>query len=254
MLLATWNVNSIRARASLVHRWLVDNPCDTLLLQELKCTEDQFPKDVFEDLNYNLAILGQPRYNGVAVLSKSPIEIIRKGLPNFDEQNARYIECLIGNTVVASVYVPNGGEVGSDKYEYKLEFFKRLRDYLMDRLFEDERFIIAGDFNVALHDEDVFDPLAMEDQTCFTKKERVAFQSILDLGFLDALPLSASLPQFTWWDYRGGGLEKDHGMRLDYILLSPALLKKHEKTFVDKAPRFLEKASDHAPVLTMLQE
>lgn len=253
MRIATWNVNSIRSRLPHVTEWLKNNSCDIVLLQELKCAEEDFPHEAFEDLNYNIALYGEKTYNGVAVLSKSPIEVISKGIPGFEDASARYLECFTNGVTVSCIYVPNGGEVNSDKYLYKLDFLEHLKHYLQKRIVQEERFLLGGDFNVALEDVDVFNSEAMQNQTCFTKQERHALQQIINVGFLDALRLSTDLQTFTWWDYRGGALHKNHGMRLDYIFLSSGLIKQFDSTFVDKTPRLLEKPSDHIPVVCVLK-
>ena len=253
MRIATWNVNSIRSRISHVTDWLKNNHCDIVLLQELKCTEENFPKETFEDLGYNIALYGQPTYNGVAVLSKTPIQIIYKGIPGFEDPSARYLECFTNGVTVACIYVPNGGEVNSDKYLYKLDFLKHLQHYLKQRIALENNFLLGGDFNIALDDDDVFNVDVMQNQTCFTKQERIALQQILGIGFLDALRLSIKEQTFTWWDYRGGAIFKNKGMRLDYIFLSSGLIKQFDSTFVDKTPRLLEKPSDHVPVVCILK-
>lgn len=253
MRIATWNVNSIRSRLPHVTEWLKNNPCDIVLLQELKCTEEDFPHEAFEDLNYNVALYGQKTYNGVAVLSKTPIQIISKGIPGFQDPAARYLECFTNGVNIACIYVPNGGEINSDKYLYKLDFLKHLQHYLKQRIILENNFILGGDFNIALNDDDVFNVDLMQDQTCFTKTERSALQQILTLGFLDALRLSIKDQTFTWWDYRGGAIFKNKGMRLDYIFLSSGLIKQFDSTFVDKKPRLLEKPSDHIPVICVLK-
>lgn len=253
MRITTWNVNSIRSRITHVTEWLKSNPCDIVLLQELKCTEETFPNESFEQLNYNVVLCGQPTYNGVAILSKFPIQIVSKGIPGFKDPAARYLECFTGGTTVACVYVPNGGEVNSDKYLYKLDFIKHLEYYLKQRIIQENNFLLGGDFNIALNDDDVFDADVMQDQTCFTKTERATLQRILDMGFFDALRLSTKEQTFTWWGYRGGALFKNRGMRLDYIFLSSSMIKQFDVTFVDKNPRFLEKPSDHIPVVCVLR-
>lgn len=253
MRIATWNVNSIRSRILHVTNWLKNNPCDIVLLQELKCTEDDFPYEVLEDLNYNIALSGQSTYNGVAVLSKFPIQIICKGIPGFQDPSARYLECFTNGITVACIYVPNGGEVNSDKYLYKLDFLKHLESYLKQRMLQEDFFLLGGDFNIALNDDDVFDTDVMQDQTCFTNAERVALRRILNMGFFDALRLSNKEQAFTWWDYRGGAFLKNKGMRLDYIFLASGLIRQFDSIFVAKEQRVLEKPSDHVPVVCVLK-
>ena len=247
-------MNSIRSRLSHVTEWLKNNPCDIVLLQETKCTEENFTYEPFEDLGYNISLYGQPTYNGVAVLSKAPIEVICKGIPGFDDTSARYLECFTNGITVASVYVPNGGEINSDKYLYKLDFLKHFQHYLKRRVIEENNFLLGGDFNIALSDDDVFSADVMQDQTGFTPQERSILKDLLDIGFLDALRLSTKEQTFTWWDYRGGAILKNQGMRIDYIFLSSGLVKTFDKTFVDKKPRLLEKPSDHVPVVCLLKD
>lgn len=254
MRIATWNVNSIRSRVTGVVGWLKNNPCDIVLLQELKCIEAAFPHDAFEELNYNIALHGQLTYNGVAVLSKTPVQTLCRGVPGYQDAAARYIECFTQGTTVACVYVPNGGEVNSDKYLYKLDFLKQLQQHLKQRLLEESHFVLGGDFNVALNDDDVFSPAAMHEQICFTTQERSALRSLLALGFFDSFRLSTKAPGFTWWDYRGGAFFKNRGMRLDYILLSPRMIRNLKETRTDKEPRSLEKPSDHIPVVCELED
>ena len=249
MKIATWNVNSIRMRQEHVANWLKNTQCDVLLVQELKCTEEKFPYDVFEGLNYNISVYGQAAYNGVAVLSKYPIETISKGIPRFEHEEARYIEVFTNNMTVASVYVPNGGDVGSKKFKFKRLFYDQLRQYLSQRIFEEDNFIIGGDFNVALEDIDVYSPETLKDKTCFTNSERLSLNSLINLGFIDSFRLNSQEQVFSWWDYRGGSFQKNHGMRIDYTFISPALLKRHKKTYIDKEERSLDKASDHVPVV-----
>lgn len=253
MRIATWNVNSIRSRLPHVTEWLKNNPCDIVLLQELKCTEEDFPREAFENLNYNIALYSQKTYNGVAVLSKTPIQIISKGIPGFQDPAARYLECFTNGMTVACIYVPNGGEVNSDKYLYKLDFLKHLQQHLKQRIILEDGLLLGGDFNIALNDDDVFSVDVMQEQTCFTKQERSALQQILTLGFLDALRLSIKEQTFTWWDYRGGAIFKNKGLRLDYVFLSSGLIKQFDSSFVDKKPRLLEKPSDHIPVVCVLK-
>lgn len=253
MRIATWNVNSIRSRVTHVTDWLQNNPCDIVLLQELKCTDENFPHEAFEALNYNIALYGQPTYNGVAVLSKSPIQSISRGLPGFQDPSARYLECFTNGITIACIYVPNGGEINSDKYLYKLNFMKHLQDHLKQRVILENNFLLGGDFNIALNDDDVFNIDTMQDQVCFTKQERTALWQILDIGFFDALRLSTKEQTFTWWDYRGGCALKNKGLRLDYIFLSSGLIKQFDSAVVDKNPRFLEKPSDHVPVVCSLK-
>jgi len=255
MKIVTWNVNSIRARLPLALEWLSKNQPDVVLLQELKCLNEAFPAAEIEDLGYNLALLGQKTFNGVGVLSKSPIEDVTCGLPTFPEDTqARYIEAVVGSVRVASVYVPNGQEVGSEKYTYKLTFLDRLHSHLEMLLSYKEICVIGGDFNIAPSDLDVHDPKEWEGAILCSDAERNAFRSLLNLGYRDALRVHHQGPgPFTWWDYRAQGFANNQGLRIDHFLLSPEAADCIEASGVDTAPRGLDKASDHAPVWCQLK-
>ena len=254
MKIVTWNVNSVRARLPHVELFLKEQQPDVLLLQELKCEEPAFPGSLL-DYGYNCALLCQKTYNGVAILSKHPIEDIQKGIPNFDDPSARYVEAFTGGVRVASVYVPNGQEVNSKAYEYKLNFLSALYEHAKCLLTLDEHLVICGDFNIAQNDEDVYDPVAWQDQLLFcTTLERAALRKITYLGFADAIKATTSgqMP-FTWWDYRKGCFAKDDGLRIDHLLLSPRTMDHLKSTKIHKNMRGLERASDHAPVECILK-
>lgn len=257
--IATWNVNSVRSRLPQLLEWLRSNHApDILCLQELKVVTEEFPAMEIEELGYNLALNGQKTYNGVAILSKFPMEDVIKSLPgdNTDEQ-ARYVEAVIsvGKHVlrVASVYVPNGQEVGSDKFAYKMRFFDRLYAHMQNWKKLDEMQILAGDFNVAPYGIDVFDPVTLEGTVCFHPQEREKIRKILHLGYYDSYrTLHPASHQFSWWDYRGNGWKMNKGLRIDYLLLSPqATACLHESEVLHRM-RDAEKASDHAPVVCTL--
>lgn len=254
MKIVTWNVNSIRARIEVATQWLSQSQPDVVLLQEIKCEENAFPYTSFEDLGYNIVIAGQKTYNGVAILAKHPIEDVRRGLPTFpDEGNARYIEAVVGTTRVASVYVPNGMAVGSDKYAYKLAFLEGLRQHLSDILLYEEACVIGGDYNIAPEDQDVHNPEAWSGEILCSAPERQGFHSLLHLGYYDAIRLYHPGPgPFTWWDYRQGAWQRNDGLRIDHLLLSPLAVDRAQDAGVDTAPRATEKASDHAPVWCIL--
>lgn len=246
----TWNINSIRARLPLLLSWLKETGPDIVLLQETKATDDQFPKEEIETLHYNIATYGQKTYNGVALLSKFPIEDITHGIPGFEDNQARYIEAVIKGTRVASVYVPNGMAVGSDKYDYKLDFLKHLYTHTQKLLTYEESFLLGGDFNIAPQDLDVYDPQAWHEKILCSTPEREQFRALTYLGLTDGL--RALHPQendlYTWWDYRGGTWQNNEGLRIDHFLLSPQAADQLTDAFVDKNVRSLDKASDHAPV------
>lgn len=252
--IATWNVNSIKARLPNVLEWLSEAKPDIVLLQELKTTDDGFPYMEIEDMGYNVAVNGQKTYNGVAIFSKFPIDDVVKKLPGDEaDEQARYIEGVVSVNKevlrVASVYVPNGQEPSSDKFQYKLKFFERLKNHAEKLLEYEEKLIIGGDYNVAPDDIDVYDPKSLRGTTCFHPEEQKRFRSIINLGFTDAFrALHPKKHQFSWWDYRGGGYEHNKGMRIDHLLLSPQAADVTVASGIDEQPRGKEKASDHTPV------
>ncbi|MEN8236273.1 MAG: exodeoxyribonuclease III [Pseudomonadota bacterium] len=260
MKIATWNVNSIKARMPSVSEWLESANPDVVLLQEIKSTADTFPYSQLSHLGYNIEVVGQKTYNGVAILSKRPIEDIITKLPgdSTDEQ-ARYIEAVVGDVRVASVYVPNGQEVGSEKFAYKLAFYERLYRHVQTLLQYEEAFVIGGDYNVALNDEDVYDPKTLAGKLLFSLPERSCLRKILNLGLTDATRIihPASSPQgqemYSWWDYRAGSWANNNGMRIDYLLLSPQAADRLDDSQIDKLARGKTKASDHAPVWCSLR-
>lgn len=253
--IATFNVNSIRARLPNVLAWLKEAKPDVVLLQELKCLEENFPKLEIEDLGYNCAIHGEKTYNGVAILSKFPLEDVSRGLMGDDaDMQSRYIEGLVSTPLgvmrVASVYVPNGQEVGSDKFNYKLKFIDRLNLRLKVILEYEEMVVIGGDYNVAPENIDVYDPVRLRETVCFHSEERKRLRNIFHLGYADAFrQLHPQEPGFSWWDYRGGSFEAGNGLRIDHLLLSPQAADKLTACEVQTNVRAADKASDHAPVM-----
>ncbi|MDF2964995.1 MAG: xthA2 [Rickettsiaceae bacterium] len=252
---AVWNVNSIKARLSNFIEWAERTQPDFILLQELKCEEHKFPFAELESLNYNYAISGQKSYNGVAILSKYPLEEINKNFAGDpDPSHARFIEASAqteaGYIRLISVYVPNGGEVGSDKFEYKLKFFDEFEKYIVSKQSIDELLIVGGDYNVAPEEIDVYDPKHLQNSTCFTLTERQKMRSLLNAGFEDAYRLlHPSKAEYTWWDYRGNSFTHNKGMRIDHILLSPKAADALEKCYIDNETRGKLTASDHAPII-----
>jgi exodeoxyribonuclease-3 len=255
----TWNVNSIRARLSNIVAWVENTQFDVLLLQEIKCESVHFPLEAFT--HYNIVVHGQKSYNGVAILSRYPLEDVTEGLPTFtDDDQSRYIEALVntpqGVARVASVYVPNGGTIGSDKYHYKLRFLEHLRNRLAQLLTYEEITVIGGDYNIAPTDDDVHDPAGWHEQTLCSTAERLSLQSIFHLGYYDALRIQ--YPQgpgpYTWWDYRSGAWPRDEGLRIDHLLLSPLAADLMKTAGIDKQERGQDKASDHAPVWCHLEK
>lgn len=254
MKVVSWNVNSIKARLPNVIEWVEQNIPDILMLQELKCEETAFPYDAFSHLSYNHAIFGQKTYNGVAILSKYPIDEIKKTFPsNPCPDQARFIEIAysgpLGYTRAINLYVPNGGEVGSDKFALKLEFLSAVRNYLRSISNYDENIIIGGDFNVAPFDIDVYSTSNLENSTCFTLTERKLMRQILNDNWLDLYRiLYPSSHEYSWWDYRAGAFQNNHGMRIDFLLGNAKLANNLSSIFIDRDSRAKEKASDHVPV------
>lgn len=254
--IATWNVNSIRARMVHLLNYL-DSPHapDILLLQELKVEDGQFPAMEIEERGYNLAVHGQKSYNGVAILSKFPLEDVVCGLPEEGhEGQSRYIEALAnvqGKVVrVASIYLPNGSEVGSDKFAYKMRFLTCLRKHAQNLLAQDEPLILGGDYNVAPLPIDVYDPKSLDGTVCYHPDERAHLRAMLNMGLYDAY--RAEHPhkqQFSWWDYRGSGWEANKGMRIDHLLLNASALDSMNSCEILADMRAAEKASDHVPVV-----
>jgi exodeoxyribonuclease-3 len=265
--IATFNVNSVKARLPRLLEWLKSKNPDIVCLQELKCVDDDFPFLEIENMGYNIALVGQKSYNGVAILSKYKIEETIKDLPNFTHDQARYIESIIavGDKIirVASIYVPNGGgdlQVGerledSKKFLYKLNFFDALHAHFANLIKENEIQIFAGDFNVAVEEIDVFDPKHLRETLCFHSLERQRMRAILNLGIVDSFRAKNPNSQtFSWYDYRGGSWQNGKGMRIDYLLTSPLASDKISATRIDdKGVRDCEKASDHCPCVVELE-
>lgn len=255
MRIATWNVNSIKSRLVHLLDWLRKDAPDIVLLQELKTTNDTFPYMEIEELGYNIAAHGQKTYNGVAILSKLSLSDIVTTLPgDASDQEARYIEAVANRSGVtmrvASVYVPNGQSPDSEKFQYKLRFFSRLKAHVQSLLSLDELLIMGGDYNVAPEPIDVYDPKGLDGTTCFHPLERKAFREICYQGVYDAFRIVHPKKQsFSWWDYRSNGFETGKGMRIDHLLLSPQASDKLETCEIVQSLRSLDKPSDHAPVM-----
>ena len=264
--IASWNVNSIRARLENVTGWLKNYNPDIVALQEIKCQESEFPFEAISDLGYNLAIKGQKTYNGVAILSKFRIEDVVKDLPDSSGANceqARYIEALIpvaGQAIrFSSIYVPNGGGeilkdqaiTDTEKFKYKLNFLENFRDHAKKLLKHNEMTVFAGDFNVGVEDDDVYDPKSLENTVCFHAEERKRMRQLLNLGLIDSYRAqNPGTKSFSWWDYRGSGWQHDKGLRIDYLLCSPLIADKIiSAEILSKGIRDQEKASDHCPVI-----
>ena len=250
MKLATWNVNSIKVRLPQLLDWLATAKPDVLCLQELKTEEPKFPRAELASAGYQAVVLGQKTYNGVAILSPSEPADRSEGIPGFADEQRRVIAATIGDTRVICVYCPNGQAVGSEKYDYKLRWFAALKEYLAAELQRHPKLAVAGDFNVAPEDRDVHDPKAWEGQVHVSEAERSAWRALLGLGLTDTFRLFEQPEKiYSWWDYRMLGFRRNAGLRIDQILVSAALAKSCTSCIVDKAPRKLERPSDHAPVV-----
>lgn len=250
MKLATWNVNSLRVRLPHLLDWLAANSPDAMCLQETKCEEAQFPHMELRAAGYCALHHGQRTYNGVAVLSRTDSLEVCRAIPDFADDQCRVLAADYEGVRVVSVYVPNGQSVGSDKYEYKLRWMEALARWLEGELVRHPRIAVMGDFNVAPEDRDVHDPKAWEGQVLFSLPERAAFRRLISLGFVDAFRLFDQPDRsYTWWDYRMLAFRRKQGLRIDHVLLSSALAAECRACSIDKAPRALERPSDHAPVL-----
>ncbi len=254
MKIVTWNVNSVRARLPRLTPWLEDVRPDVVCLQETKVVDELFPREPFEELGYNLVISGQKSYNGVAILSREPIENPVYGFPDDDEDaQKRVIGGVVGDVVFLNLYVPNGSTVGSDKYEFKLDWLERLHRFLSDEYDIGEKIVVTGDFNITFDDRDVHDPERWHEKILCSTLEREALGKVMDLGFIDALRKHHEEPGiYTWWDLRGGSFWKDHGLRIDHFLMSPAALEACSSVTVDRDQRKGKGPSDHAPVVAVL--
>jgi exodeoxyribonuclease-3 len=252
--IASWNVNSLRARLDHVKQWIQQATPDVLAVQETKTPDDKFPLSEIESWGYQVKFSGQKAFNGVALLSRHPLSDITTEFPHFEDPQRRVLGATLGDIRILNVYVPNGESVGSEKYHYKLMWLTHLHDYLKSQLQKYPKLIVLGDFNIAPEDRDVHDPAAWEGSVLVSLKERKAFQEILALGLQDAFRLfDQPEKSFSWWDYRMNAFRRNMGLRLDLMLVSHALSALCEKCLIDKTPRTLEKPSDHAPVVAIFR-
>ena len=251
MRIATWNVNSLRARLDHVERWLSIERPDVLCLQETKVTDDEFPADSFARLGYEAARAGQRSYNGVAILARHHILDVAVGLWGASPtEDSRLIAGTVGKVRVFSAYVPNGKSLHSPSYTEKLAWLARLRQTLDQTCSPTEALVVCGDFNVAHDERDVFDVKLMQDQMHFTKAECAALDQILEFGLHDALRVhEVGGGLYSWWDYRMGAFLRDRGLRIDYLFVSDVVKTALRSVKIDKVPRGWEKPSDHAPVV-----
>lgn len=251
MKIATWNVNSIAVRLPHVLQWLAGNRPEVLCLQEIKCVNEKFPAAAFQEIGYSAEIFGQPTYNGVAILSTTPAENVERGFPEEGENaQKRLLSAVVQGVKVVNVYIPNGSEVGSEKYQYKLAWLSRLREYFDQCCQPSEPVILCGDFNVAPEDRDVHDPVLWAGKILCSDAERAALGHVRDWGLVDLYRrLHEEAGQYSWWDYRGGGFPRNLGLRIDHLWATETLASRCASAWIDKIPRALEKPSDHAPVV-----
>ena len=258
MKIATWNVNSIRTRLEHVTNWLQNNPVDVLCLQETKVVDQDFPAKPFQDLGYTPYISGQKSYNGVALISRQPLESVSTGFSailgadavgELDEQK-RVITGVLNDIRIVNLYVPNGSSVGSEKYQYKLRWLAVLQTYLAMLLEQSSALSVCGDFNIVLEDRDIYDPTGKENHIMASETERQALKQVLAVGLTDAFrKFNQETGHFSWWDYRAASFRRNLGWRIDHHYLSPELYERTTSCVIDVEPRKLEKPSDHTPVI-----
>lgn len=260
MKIATWNVNSIKARLHAVTKWLEEAQPDVACLQEIKTVDEGFPRAEIEALGYNIETFGQKSYNGVAILSKHPIEDVRRGLPGEDsDEQARYIEAVIsterGAVRVASIYLPNGNPVEAEgvqteKYAYKLRWIDRLRAHAANLLMHEERLVLAGDYNVIPRPGDTHDPRGWEGDAAFRQETHEAYNALNHIGLYDMFDqFDGRDGQYTFWDYQRGAWQNNEGIRIDHLLCSPQAIDRATAIEIHKSVRDGVKPSDHVPVV-----
>lgn len=253
MQIATWNVNSLNVRLPHVLDWLASSRVDVLCLQETKLEDAKFPFEAFTAAGYHAVHAGQKTYNGVAIISKHPLEDVGINLPNYPDDQKRVIAATANGTRIVCAYIPNGQSLDSDKYQYKLAWLAALVDWLRGEMQRYPKLALLGDYNIAPEDRDVHDPAAWAGQVLVSPPERAAFQALQGLGLTDAFRLFEEQECiFSWWDYRMAAFRRNLGLRIDHILLSPDLRNACTRCWIDKAPRKLERPSDHTPVIAEL--
>jgi exodeoxyribonuclease-3 len=255
MRVATWNVNSVKAHLEVVTRWLAETKPDVVCLQEIKCEDHNFPTSVFEDMGYNAAVLGQKSYNGVAILSKFAMEAVVRGLPGDDgDEQARFIQCSVSDgaasTTIASLYLPNGNPAGSPKLDYKLAWMERLIAHARTLLRNEERFVLAGDYNVIPTAGDARTPAQWIGDALFVPQTRGLLFELANLGLSDAFRSlhPRRTRQYTFYDYQAGAWQKENGIRIDHLMLSPQAADQLQAVEIDKHVRGWDRPSDHVPI------
>lgn len=254
MKIASWNVNSLNVRLPHVERWCAQAQPDVLALQETKQEDAKFPRAAIEALGYRVAFSGQKTYNGVALLSRTPISDVMTDLPGLDDPQRRILAGTVGDIRVVNLYVVNGQAVGSEKYAYKLDWLAKVTAFLAGEIRRHPRLVVLGDFNIAPDDRDVHDPAAWHEQILCSTPERDALRRLLDLGFVDSFRLfNEDGGHYSWWDYRQAAFRRDLGLRIDLVLASEALRAHCRGASIDREPRTWERASDHTPVVLELE-
>ena len=255
MKIASWNVNSLRVRLPQVLEWLEQNPVDVLALQETKTQDPDFPQAEIIDAGYQVVFSGQKTYNGVAVLARSSITDPVTDVKNLDDPQRRILAVTVNGVRIINLYVVNGSEVGSEKFEYKLNWLDKVTKHVKTELKSHKQVVILGDFNIAPEDRDVHDPDLWHEKILCSTQERDALSKLMALGFEDTFRLFDQEDRlFSWWDYRGGGFRRNHGLRIDLVLASIELSKRCVSSVVDKTPRSWERPSDHTPVVAEFSE
>jgi exodeoxyribonuclease-3 len=252
--IASWNVNSLNVRLPHVLAWTAEAQPDIVALQETKLTDDRFPVEELLEAGYHSAYSGQPTYNGVAILSKEPGRDMVTDIPGLEDPQRRILALTVptalGDVRVVDLYVVNGSEVGSEKFEYKLDWLRKVTAWLGKEIQQHERLIVLGDFNIAPDDRDVHDPEAWRDKVLCSKPERAALEEIYSLGLVDTFRLFDQEERiFSWWDYRMNAFRRKMGLRIDLLLASKAMVAQCKASYVDIEPRRQERPSDHAPAV-----
>ena len=254
MKITTWNVNSLTARLQHVLDWTAANPVDVLCIQELKLTDDKFPLDALREAGYeHCAVFGQKTYNGVAIMSRVPVQHVVKNIVGFEDDNSRVIAATLqtaeGPLRVVNGYFVNGQAPGTEKFDYKMSWLRGLRDYVREEIAHHPRLVLLGDFNIAPEDRDSYDPVGMRETIHHTSEERDHFRKLLELGLVDSFRLFEQPDKsYSWWDYRMLGYQKNRGLRIDHILVTEPLKPQVKSCAIDRTPRKWKQPSDHAPV------
>jgi exodeoxyribonuclease-3 len=255
MKIASFNINGIKARLPAFLDWLRDAGADVVVLQEIKCTDDAFPRLEIEDMGYNLETHGQKGFNGVAILSKQPLDDVRRGLPGDDgDEQARWIEAEVAGIRICGLYLPNGNPAPGPKYDYKLAWMDRLQSRAQALVDAEETALLLGDYNVIPQDEDCWNPAVWAEDALFLPPTRTAFRRLVNLGLTDALrAVDRSPGLYTFWDYQAGAFQKNWGIRIDHALLTPQAADRLETCAIDAETRSREKPSDHVPIWVTLE-